>query len=1275
MRCGLRELVALAAFAAVSSCTCTENQTQNLRFACNNNEQCAEGFVCRGGECRPDNSPPGACLPTDPPKSCNNGCQQSCGSDGGLQSCAPAAGGPFVTNPQHCGECARACSERLGTALTCLDNRCTCVNTGDCPTGHVCNPGGVCILDSDSCANIRCSSGEVCRNGTCGVEPCTAGCGVGEVCDSTTSNCRPISACRLPGNCGDGGICEGDPKPDGEACDDGVACTHTDVCVAGTCSGTTYACTPGACQLTSSCAGDGGCTATPIADGTACTDGNNCTFNDACAAGACTGTTYTCTAGQCDQSSSCSGDGGCTVVFKTDGSVCDDGNLCTFTDVCAAGGCAGTGYACPPPTTCQAAVACNGDGGCLFSNKDAGASCDDGISCTTNDVCSASQVCAGTAATTYLDADQDGRGDSNFPQNVCPTDGGWVVIGGDCNDSDPDVSQVVANLVVDLDNDGYTIGAGNLQCVGTSQVINGRTYYKDTAGNFTWLLATDSLGTDCLDSDADIFISLASSATDADHDGYYLGGLATNCVGVSSTVNGRTYYANAAGAAAIIATGALGGGECNDADTDVYRTVINLGADVDQDGFLATVPAIGSQCVGATAVVNTRTYYANSAGAFTWLTSPGLGSDCNDNNAAVSGPFPWYVDGDADTFGAGTGTVACASPGPTYVTNNSDCNDASNQVFTNVASLVPDVDQDAYAGGAAATQCVGTSTTVGGRTYYRNTGGTFSWMPSASSLGADCLDSDADVFSSLANSATDADNDGYYTGSLATNCVGSSTAINGRTYYRNASGLFTFIAAGALGGAECNDADADIHQNVANLGADADQDGYLATVPAVATQCVGPTTVVSGRTYYRNASGTYSWLTAPGLGNDCNDGNAAIQGAFNWNFDADGDGYGGATTQFSCASPGPGWVSNGTDCNDGSGNVFQSIASLVVDADQDAYRTAAGATTQCVGATQLAGGRTYYRDLGGSYFWLGSAQSVGIDCNDANAGVLGAPSWYVDTDLDGRGAGTAVVQCTSPGAGYVNDGSDCNNADADVYQNVANLVPDNDNDGYTTGTGATQCVGGTQVINGRTYYRNASAAAVWLNATFSLGTDCNNADGDVFTTQNNILQDYDNDGYPYPNDSAVTQCVGAATTISGRTYYIGTSGTADWLAKNDCLYRSGNTCPYIDCYDLNANARHFQTAYFTTARGDGSFDYDCSGTIAGSPASGTYCASVSTQAIYTDGTCLTGAGSASICTTPTAYALPGACGRRLSAGTGTFTFPGGVCTSSTLASATVVGCR
>src|SRR5437870_3159992 len=98
-RFGLRELTFALALSALSSCTCTQDKAKDLRFACTNNGDCIDGFVCRGGECRPTNQPPGACLPTDLPKICTTAntstCQQSCQSDGGLGPCLPITGGPF----------------------------------------------------------------------------------------------------------------------------------------------------------------------------------------------------------------------------------------------------------------------------------------------------------------------------------------------------------------------------------------------------------------------------------------------------------------------------------------------------------------------------------------------------------------------------------------------------------------------------------------------------------------------------------------------------------------------------------------------------------------------------------------------------------------------------------------------------------------------------------------------------------------------------------------------------------------------------------------------------------------------------------------------------------------------------------------------------------------------------------------------------------------------------------------------------------------------------
>lgn len=67
----------------------------------------------------------------------------------------------------------------------------------------------------------------------------------------------------------------------------------------------------------------------------------------------------------------------------------------------------------------------------------------------------------------------------------------------------------------------------------------------------------------------------------------------------------------------------------------------------------------------------------------------------------------------------------------------------------------------------------------------------------------------------------------------------------------------------------------------------------------------------------------------------------------------------------------------------------------------------------------------------------------------------------------------------------------------------------------------------------------------------------------------------DNDGDTYPGTGA-TRCKGASCASPSDTY--------DYDSATDC-------------YDSNANAKPGQTTYYTTHRGDGSFDYNCDSTI------------------------------------------------------------------------------
>lgn len=917
-RVGLAKIAVVLAF-AVSGCTC-QNVVGDRRFACRSNDDCAADYVCRGGECRPTNLPPGACFPGETRACTPASCVASCGPDGGFTACAPTSGGPFETNPNHCGECGVACSTRL-TAFQCIDARCTCSLDSDCPAGKLCNQGGVCVVDTDVCAKLRCPAGEVCRFGTCAPVGCSQGCEPGEVCDTASGNCRLISACRLPGNC-DGGICEGEAKPDGEACDDGVACSFGDSCQAGSCSGTAYTCPPpAACQVSTACAGDGGCTAVALPDGTGCDDGDPCTYGDSCASGACTGTTYTCAPGICASTSVCAGDGGCIVTPRNAGFACDDGQACTHTDACSdAGFCTGVTYTCPGVTECQQAGVCLGDGGCNVVDKTNGTACDAGTGCTAGDNCQGGVCMAGTPTTTYQDLDGDGRGNSNISQTVCPAPAGFVLLGGDCDDSSAFVFQVMA-AVADLDQDGVT-GSTTLTptaCVGASSLVNGRTYYRATSGAYTWY-TTASATADCNDNDGDVFVNRASMVTDADHDGRSTGTAATICVGNSSVFNGRTYYANTSGAFVYLDSSASLGSDCNDGDVDVH-TQRSVYADTDQDGW-TTAAGLTSQCTGNSTTVSGRTYYANLTGGFTWGASS-LGVDCNDASAGTTGPTNWYADLDLDTVGAGAPTSSCTNPGG-LVSSGTDCNDADADVYRNVPSLYTDVDQDGYTVGTASTQCVGANQTVNGRTYYRDINAALTLGPT--SLGSDCNDANNGVLGPT-NWYLDGDGD---TWGLSTNFVSACTNPGGRV--SNSS--------------DCNDSSANVWRTVGSLYDDPDQDGYGTSVGST---CVGANTTVSGRTYYMGTAGTYRYT--------------------------------------------PSFL--GSDCNQANGNLFTTRFTVVRDNDRDGCPVSPLNVlgSVCAGATSSVGGRTYYSDGAGGYYmpetscinYQGNSCRDPQDPNDADA--------------------------------------------------------------------------------------------------------------------------------------------------------------------------------------------------------------------------------------------------------------------------------------------------
>ncbi|HIA01538.1 MAG TPA: hypothetical protein EYN66_06450, partial [Myxococcales bacterium] len=258
------------------------------------------------------------------------------------------------------GYCVPTADGSKHCSIGCIEN---------CPEGYSCsavlNPGGsdylfVCTPDDKSkpieVTEIACKSDADCEQAATDIGPCKQA-----LCSASDAIC--IIANRA----------------EGAPCSSGDACTHSEVCISGSCSdGVALDCNDDNPCTENNCHSETGCVSTNI-DGK-CDDANQCTDNDQCNAGVCSGTpgkeckcetnkdceelededlcngTLVCNGGQCvvDASSlvqcedsicsitSCNPKNGqCETELSDDGSACDDSDNCTTLDSCQAGVCIG----------------------------------------------------------------------------------------------------------------------------------------------------------------------------------------------------------------------------------------------------------------------------------------------------------------------------------------------------------------------------------------------------------------------------------------------------------------------------------------------------------------------------------------------------------------------------------------------------------------------------------------------------------------------------------------------------------------------------------------------------------------------------------------------------------------------------------------------------------------------------------------------------------------------------------------------------------------------
>jgi len=362
----------------VATCTagvCGEANIAN-GTSCNDGNACTSGDTCQAGVCTGGTSV--VCTALD---QCHD-----------VGVCDPATGicsNPNKTNGTSCND-GNACT----TGDTCQAGICTGGTATVCTALDQCHDAGVCDPATGICSNPEKANGTSCsdNNACTQTDTCQAG-----VCTPGTNVvCSPLDQCHVAGVCDPAtGLCSNPTAADGTTCDDGDACTQTDTCVAGVCTGSDpVICTASdQCHVPGVCDPDTGTCSNPDApEGTTCSDGNACTQTDTCVAGVCTGgNPVVCTASdQCHVPGVCDTTTGiCSNPAAADGTSCNDGNACTQTDTCQAGACVGGN-----PVVCTALDQCHDvgvcdttTGACSNPAKPDGTSCGDGLFCNGNETC------------------------------------------------------------------------------------------------------------------------------------------------------------------------------------------------------------------------------------------------------------------------------------------------------------------------------------------------------------------------------------------------------------------------------------------------------------------------------------------------------------------------------------------------------------------------------------------------------------------------------------------------------------------------------------------------------------------------------------------------------------------------------------------------------------------------------------------------------------------------------------------------------------------------
>lgn len=520
-------------------------------------------------------------------------------------------------------------------------------------------------------------------------------------------------------------------------------------------------------------------------------------------------------------------------------------------------------------------------------------------------------------------------------------------------------------------------------------------------------------------------------------------------------------------------------------------------------------------------------------------------------------------------------------------TNGIDCDPANGNIYQTLGGMVKDSDNDGYldsGAGAASSQCVGGNKTIGGRVYWKDSAGNYTWLYEPIKLGVnDCNNNDGRYWQMLTG-YQDLDGDTYTPGTTVSKCSGSTFLAYDATTNPNRGSLSSIIDCKDSGVTEEGYAASAVYQNLPGY-KDFDGDGGVSsgvptfrkgtskevtngTNPTVLTMNV-PAGTTTGHVMVAGIYGNYlaDTLTVPAGWNLINQTSAndfSSQKKMNM--------YWRAATSAEPATYS--WSINANRYARGFILTYDNIdTSSPIDAQgaQAYYSSGGGVNTPTITTTQK-------NDMIVTFFHAGSLYPTGMTRrNYSNIYMSVSDEIFADKGsiMKSAGSGTSGTFLTSivalrprinqicSGAtlpSQFNPGNDCNDETSALY-NTSNYYPDNDGDGVYASTTQAACA--------------ATTPPTGFSST--VGTDCDEYNPTGWRILN-VYSDYDNDGETV--GGAIPMCTGATAPTGYKT-------TASAEA---------------DCYDKNLDAKHGQTLAFSYPRGGAadaagntgdSFDYNC----------------------------------------------------------------------------------